>query len=171
VLVTVVPVLPVVPVVPVSPVSPSAPVGDAVALSVSVGVWSAVGVADTESVGVDVGESVGDNPGDGDVALTGGVGDVEGDPVGVVDVVGVGVADGDGVAQAGVGDGEADGSRLGSSGSAFLAEVDAPAPATTDVVSVPVKPAVSAALHFAEGLGLEVALALDMVEPGPRPGL
>ena len=169
-LVTVVPVLPVLPVVPVVSVPPASPVGDAVALSVSVGVGFPDGVDDTETVGVAVGdtESVGVAVGD-DVALTVGVGDVEGVPVGVVDVVGDGVADGDGVAQPGVGDGEADGARLGSSGSPVLAEADTPAPATTDVVWVPVKSAVSVAWHFAEGLGLVVAPALDMVEPGPWP--
>jgi len=159
-------------VVPVSPVWPSGSVGVAVALSVSDGVAVAVGVDDTESVGVGVGDTevVGDTVGDvdGDVALAVGVGDVLGDPVGIV---GVGVTDGDGVAQAGVGDGEADGTRIGSSGSAFLAEVDAPDPATTAVVSVPATSAVAAAVHFAEGLGLVVAPALDVVPPGPRPDL
>jgi hypothetical protein len=167
VLVTVPPVLPLVPLVPVSPVSPSAPDGDAVALSVSVGVGFPVGVDDPESVGVGDSESVGDTDGDGDVALTVGVGDMEGDPVGVGDIVGVGVVDGDGVAQAGVGDGVADGARLGSSGWPVLAEVDTPDPATTAVVWVPVRSVVSLAPHVAEGLGLVVAPALDTVEPGP----
>jgi hypothetical protein len=159
--------------VPLLPVSPSAPVGDAVALSVSVAVGFEVGVDESDPVGV--GDPVGDPNGDpvgvgdpnGDPV---GVGDPVGDPVGVGDVDGVGVADGDGVAQAGVGVADGDGARLGGSGSTFLPEVDAPAPASTDVVSVPLKSFVTAA-QFTEGLGLAVAPALDVVAPGPRPGL
>jgi hypothetical protein len=157
-------------VVPVLPVSPPAPVGDAVGLPVSVDV--AVAVGDTVVVGVVVGDTVVVGVVVGDTVVIGVVvGDtvVVGVTVGVVD--GVGVTDGDGVAQAGVADGVADGTRLGSTGSALLAEVDAPAPAATDVVSVPVKPVVAAAVHVAEGLGRAVAPALDMVAPGRWLGL
>jgi hypothetical protein len=158
-------------VVPLLPVSPSAPVGDSVGLPVSVG--DSVGLPVSVGVAVVVGDIVVVGDPVGDIVVVGDpVGDtvVVGVTVGVV--VGVGVADGDGVAQAGVGVADGDGARLGSSGSAFLPEVDAPAPATTDVVSGPLKAFVSAAaLHFAETLGLVVAPALDVVVPGPRPGL
>jgi hypothetical protein len=160
-------------VVPLLPVLPSGSVGDIVGPSVPVGVGFPVGVDDPVSVDepVGVGDPVDEPVGVGDpVDDMVGVGDPVGDTVGGVDVDGVGVADGDGVPQPAVG--VADGDGLGSSDSAFLPEVDAPAPATADVVSGPLRSFVpAAAVHFAETLGLAVATALGVVAPGPRPGL
>ena len=146
--------------------------GDGVGLTLpeSVGVGDPVGVGEPV-VGVGVGDvALTDGVGEGDVALTDGVGDCAGEVLGAV---GVGEVDGVGSAQVGVGDGGAVGIRLGSSGSAFPAEVDAPVPAALDVESVPVRSSFGGTVQVADGLGLTVGAApsLEVVAPGGVAGL